>query len=45
MFNSSEQHQYEDWISKGDLRADRYLQRKYLQEREKLFLNLLKETG
>lgn len=34
-----------NWLEKADMRCDRYLQRKYLQEREKLFLNQLKITG
>lgn len=33
------------WMGKPDMHCDRYLQRKYLQERERLFLSQLKATG
>jgi len=35
----------DSWFGKGDMRCDRYLQRRYLVEREHLFLDLLQNTG
>ncbi len=45
MVNPPSDRDENGWMGRPDIRCDRYLQRKYLQQRERLFLTQLKGTG